>query len=43
MTTVLIRRREHEEKWPWEDIDQVMTEAEAGVTGQSDKGCARLS
>lgn len=43
MTTVLlIGKREHEEKWPWENIDtqgkdQVITEVEAGVTQQKDK------
>lgn len=48
MTTVFIRRREQEERWSWEDRDTqnkylVMTETEAGVTGQSDRACGRLS
>jgi hypothetical protein len=48
MTTVFIKRV-HQERWPWEDIDtqnkgQVMTGADkARVTGQSDKGCRKLS
>lgn len=47
-TVFLIGRREHEERWPWENIDtqgkdQVMTEVEAGVTQQKNKKHVRLS